>query len=93
MYLKNTHEITSTGKVVRKKHLPLITFTEFANLQNITVAALKAYAGNAIQPIPSPVIVHKNRSTVKNSWYNKKELQAWWDTRISKPSPCKLIKE
>ena len=65
MYLQNTHVITSTGKVVRKKHLPLITFTEFANLQNVTVAALRAYAGHSVQPMPTPVIIHQNRNTVK----------------------------
>lgn len=93
MHLQDTHEITPTGKLVRKKHLPLITFTEFADLQNITMAALRAYASHSVQPMPTPVIVHQNRNTVKNNWYNKKELQAWWDTRISKPSPRKLIKE
>lgn len=90
MDLQNSYKLNNAGKRVKKSNPPLITFTEFAELQNITVSSLRAYAGNSVTPMPSPVTIHNNAFTQKNSWYNKKEMQAWWDTRVSKPSPCKL---
>jgi hypothetical protein len=69
----------------RIKRPPLISFREFADSVNISLEALRVYAGQSVEPFPKPKLRHgSTASTLSNSWYDKKELKNWWANRVAK---------
>lgn len=63
-------------KALRPKRAPMISFTEAAELFNVTMGQLRIDFMKSVSPPPVSHFRHSN-TVHKNTWYIRKEMLVW----------------